>query len=411
MTYKTALEWIGTQQDKMLADVLSLSNLNSGSANVAGIEQVVDQLSALAASLGATEERIALPPRSEVLDNGQILEKQSGPLLRLTKRPNANRRVLLVGHSDTVYPLDHVFQTCRHLDDNTVNGPGVADMKGGLVVMLTALQALERSPHAENIGWQIVINPDEEIGSFASAPYLDEAARAADVGMIFEPALADGTLAGARKGSGNFTLIARGKAAHAGREHHLGRNAIAALARAMALLDDLNGQHEGVTINLAKLTGGGPNNVVPDFALCRFNIRVPTPEGQSWAEQQLELIIARINAEDGISLELHGGFGRQPKVMDKAHEQLFALLRSCGADLGLPPIEAKATGGCCDGNNLAAAGLANIDTLGVRGGAIHSTEEFLLVDSLSERAKLTALLLMKLASGEASWPERATTVR
>ncbi|MEH6629245.1 MAG: hydrolase [Halopseudomonas aestusnigri] len=408
MTYSPTLEWIDQQQDRMLSEVLALCEINSGSANVPGIEKVVDRLSTFASSLGAEEERIGLEPRSDVLDSGEVVKSQSGPLLRLTKWPNANRRILLVGHSDTVYPVDHKFQSCINLDENTINGPGVADMKGGIVVMMTALQALEKSPYAGNIGWQVIINPDEEIGSFASAGHLDQAARAADVGMIFEPALADGTLAGARKGSGNFTLIARGKAAHAGREHHLGRNAIAALARTIALLDGLNGQQEGVTVNVAKLTGGGPNNVVPDFALCRFNIRVPSPEGQAWAEAQIQNIINEVEQEDGISVELHGSFGRQPKVMDKAHQQLFSLLKSCGDDLGLS-TEAKATGGCCDGNNLAAAGLANIDTLGVRGGAIHSTDEFLLIDSLSERAKLSALLLLKLAAGEASWPDRATT--
>ncbi|WP_085906228.1 hydrolase [Kiloniella majae] len=408
MTYTPLLEWIDAQQDSMLSEVLALSEINSGSANIPGIEKVIDRLSDFASSLDAEEERLELPSRTDVLDSGEVVESESGPLLRLTKWPNANRRILLVGHSDTVYPKDHSFQHCTKLDENTINGPGVADMKGGIVVMLTALQALERSPYAGNVGWQVIINPDEEIGSFASAQHLDQAARAADVGMIFEPALADGTLAGARKGSGNFALIARGRAAHAGREHHLGRNAIAALARAISLLDGLNGQMEGVTINVAKLTGGGPNNVVPDFALCRFNIRVPNPEGQVWAEKKLQQIIDEISQADGISLELHGSFGRQPKVMDKAHQQLFSLLKSCGDDLGLS-TEAKATGGCCDGNNLAAAGLANIDTLGVRGGAIHSTDEFLLIDSLSERAKLSALLLFKLAAGEASWPDRTTT--
>ncbi|MFQ5535684.1 MAG: M20/M25/M40 family metallo-hydrolase, partial [Sphingomonadales bacterium] len=209
--------------------------------------------------------------------------------------------------------------------------------------------------------------------------------------------------AGARKGSGNFTAVMRGRAAHAGREHHLGRNAVAALAEFITGIDALNGQREGMTVNAAMIDGGKALNVVPDMALCRFNIRVEQPADQTWIEDELVALRARIGQRDGITIEFHGGFGRPPKVLSDHNGYLFRLFSDCGERLGIT-IAHKPTGGCCDGNNLAAAGLANIDTLGVRGGNIHSAEEFLLLDSLTERAKLTALFLMKLGAGEIAWP-------
>jgi glutamate carboxypeptidase len=281
----------------------------------------------------------------------------------------------------------------------------VADLKGGLVVMLTALQALERSPYAEKVGWEVLLNPDEEIGSPGSAPLLEQSARRNHLGLVYEPALADGTLAGARKGSGNFTAVVRGKAAHAGREHHLGRNAIVALADFVGALDALNGRRPGVTVNPGRIEGGGPLNVVPDLAIVRFNVRVADAEQQTWVDQELQRLGAAIDAREGISLALRGRFGRPPKVLTSANLALFEMLAGCGAELGVG-IRWQSTGGCCDGNNLAAAGLPNVDTLGVCGGRIHSSREFVLLDSLTERARLSALFLMKLGAGELHPPER-----
>ena len=186
---------------------------------------------------------------------------------------------------DTVFAADHAFQHYQYVDDNCVNGPGVADMKGGLLVMLTALQALELSPNATNLGWEVLINADEEIGSIGSAPLLHDSALRNHLGLIYEPSMPDGTLAGARKGSGNFSLLIRGKAAHAGREHHLGRNAIAALATAMTALDNLNQHSDNITVNLGRIVGGGAVNVVPDLAICHFNVRTVTHEDQQFAQR------------------------------------------------------------------------------------------------------------------------------
>ncbi len=397
--YTPWLDWLDTQQDLMLQRTLELSLINSGTLNAEGVNHVRQTLSDYCESLGGTIEVIPVPDYEYVATNGVVETTPLGDALRIKKRPDAPLQIFFCGHMDTVFPIDHPFQNVTWLDDNTLNGPGVADLKGGLLVMLKAIEALERSPWADKIGWEILFNPDEEIGSPGSAPLIADAATRVNLGMIYEPCMPDGTLAGARKGSGNFSIVVRGKAAHAGREHHLGRNAIRAMSDFISALDDLNGQREGVTINPGFIEGGGAVNIVPELCISRFNIRLEQPEDEQWCLDHINQLIQNLNGRDGIQAQLHGGFGRKPKVLSPANQRLFELARDCGSELGMP-IRWQATGGCCDGNNLAAAGIPNIDTLGVQGGKIHSSEEYMLVSSLVERAKLSALLLMKLATTE-----------
>ncbi|MBL4667097.1 MAG: peptidase dimerization domain-containing protein [Sneathiella sp.] len=212
----------------------------------------------------------------------------------------------------------------------------------------------------------------------------------------------DGTFAGARKGSGNFTVTVKGRAAHAGRDHHLGRNAIAAMAQTISFLDTLTGKREGLTVNVGNVSGGGALNVVPDLAQVRFNVRLEMMDDQEWLLDQIENHLAAVNSQDGIHASLTGSFSRPPKPMTPELDRLFTLAASCGDELGIP-VSHTATGGCCDGNNLAAAGLANIDTLGVRGANIHSDQEYMIVESLVERAKLSALILHRLAQSTESF--------
>lgn len=406
--YTPWLDWLDTQQDLMLQRTLELSLINSGTLNAEGVNQVRQTLSAYCESLGGTIEVIPVPDYEYVSTSGVVETTPLGDALRIKKRPDAPLQIFFCGHMDTVFPIDHPFQNVTWLDDNTLNGPGVADLKGGLLVMLKAIEALERSPWADKIGWEILFNPDEEIGSPGSAPLIADAATRVDLGMIYEPCMPDGTLAGARKGSGNFSVVVRGKAAHAGREHHLGRNAIRAMSDFISALDDLNGQREGVTINPGFIEGGGAVNIVPELCISRFNIRLEQPEDEQWCLDHINRLIQNLNGRDGIQAQLHGGFGRKPKVLSPANQKLFELARDCGSELGMP-IRWQATGGCCDGNNLAAAGIPNIDTLGVQGGKIHSSEEYMLVSSLVERAKLSALLLMKLATtDDLSWLKEDT---
>ena len=392
---------LDNQQQNMLDATIELAKINSGSFNADGVNKVLKRLRIMAASLGGKQEILELPP-FEIVDNqGELIQHPLGNALRIRKRPEAPIQIFLCGHMDTVFAVDHPFQTVKWLDDNTINGPGVTDLKGGILIMLKALEVLEKSPWAEQIGWEILFNPDEEIGSPGSAKLIDEAAKRIHLGMIFEPSMPDGSLAGQRKGSGNFSVISHGKAAHAGREHHLGRNAIRALCDFVSAMDDLNGQREGVTFNPGFIHGGGAVNIVPDRCVHKFNIRLSQPNDEHWCQEQLKQIIDQINLREGIQLQLHGGFTRKPKILTPANQKLFDLVTVFGRELGID-IDVKATGGCCDGNNLAAAGIPNIDTLGVQGGAIHSAQEYLLVDSLVPRAKLSAALLLSLAYASAN---------
>ena len=229
-------------------------------------------------------------------------------------------------------------------------------------------------------------------------PVLTEAAQRAHVGLTYEPALETGGFAGERKGSGNFSLVIKGVSAHAGRAHSDGRSAIRAAAQFVVSLEGLNEACEGVTFNTGKIDGGGPNNQVPDLAVVRFNVRVPGPDETKWAQDQIDVCIRKIKALDGISAHIHGGFYRPPKPFNAAQQRLFENVRDTGEALGLT-LDWVSTGGVCEGNNIFAAGVPNIDTLGVRGGRIHSSEEFVMVDSFEERASLSALIMCRLADG------------
>jgi glutamate carboxypeptidase len=307
-------------------------------------------------------------------------------------------QLLLTGHMDTVYGADHPFQELDWLDQVTLRGPGVADMKGGLAVMLAALEALETWGGRARIGYEVVINSDEEVGSPGSAALIAGAARGKRAALTYEPAaLPDGTLAGARPGSGNFSLHVQGRSAHAGRNPQEGRNALVAAADLALRLDAA--KRAGLSVNPARIDGGGPNNVVPDHAVLRVNLRPASGADQAEAEQALEGAIAAVSAARDVRIAMHGGFGRPAKPLDPAAERLFGLVRRCGAALG-QDIAWRASGGVCDGNNIAACGVPVVDTMGVRGGAIHSSDEYLIVDSLAERARLSALVLMRLAAGE-----------
>jgi glutamate carboxypeptidase len=344
--------------------------------------------------------RLENPAPVEAVDAaGRMVEVKHGRHLHLTVRPTAPVQLLFTGHMDTVFAADHAFQTTRWLDDGVLNGPGVADMKGGLAVMLSALKAIEKSTGADRFGYEVVINSDEEVGSPASAALLARAAQGKKAALTYEPAaLPDGTLAGARPGSGNFAFVVHGRSAHAGRNPEDGRNALVAAADLALRLDRL--KRDGLTVNPSRIEGGSPSNVVPDLAILRVNLRPRTPEIEADARREIDAAVAAIATEHGVRLEVSGGFGRPPKPLTPDAERLFDLVRQAGTDLG-QSIVWQSSGGVCDGNNIAACGVPVVDTMGVRGGKIHSMEEFLIVESLPERAALSALTILRLAGGAA----------
>ncbi len=404
-SYSPSLDWLDTQHQRMCALVEQWAAINSGTHNPAGLEKMTRLLLDAFSSLGGDTELLDAASLESVGSDGQIHQQPLAKVIHIIKRPDAPRRVFLGIHMDTVYPADHPFQSTQHVDANTLRGPGVADAKGGLAVMLLALEALERSSATDTLGWEVLINADEEIGSPGSAHLLADAAKRCHLGLVFEPTLADGTLAGARGGAGRFTLVFKGKPAHVGRQFHDGRSAIDAMASTITALSLLNGSVPGAIVNVGHVEGGGPINVVPDLAICRINVRATNQDAQNAVQQHLQQVLTDARRHDGITVQMHGQWTSPPKPMDHATQTLFQHVAVCGRDLGLS-IKCNDTAGVCDGNKLAAAGLPTVDTLGPRGGGIHSTQEFVLLDSLTERAKLSALLMLKLATGQIDWPNK-----
>ena len=379
----------------MLAQVERWAAVNSGTGNLAGLKNVAGQLADSFAALPGDLRLVAADPVESVDAAGRVSTIQRGDHLHVRVRPDAPVQLLLTGHMDTVFAADHPFQNLRWLEPGVLNGPGTADMKAGLSVILAALTALEASPLAERVGYDVMINSDEETGSHASARLIAELAAGKTAALTYEPALPDGTLAGARPGSGNFSIVIHGRAAHAGRNPEEGRNALVAAADLAVRLNALKSLE--LKVNPARIDGGGPNNVVPDQAILRVNLRPATLEAMVAAKTALRDTLANIQRDHDVHCHLHGGFNRPPKPLDPAATRLFELVRDCGAALGLPPIRWNATGGVCDGNNIAACGIPVVDTMGPRGGAIHSSDEFLIVDSLAERAQLSALTMIRIA--------------
>ena len=233
---QAVLDHVAARREAIIGRTIDWANINSGSRNAVGLNAVMDALETTAKALPATVERIPTHGSTSVADDGSVRTEAHAAALKISARPSAPIQVVLTGHYDTVFPADSRFQTVTTRADGALNGPGVADMKGGISVMLAALEAFETHPNRHGVGWTVLLSPDEEIGSPASAPLLAELGARGHVGLTYEPALADGTLAGARKGSGNYHLIVAGRAAHAGRAFDEGRNAVAGAAILAAAL-------------------------------------------------------------------------------------------------------------------------------------------------------------------------------
>lgn len=371
-------------------DLLTLwANQNSGSEHFGGLSRMFELLAEAFRRFGPVES-VPLPG-------------SPARALRVKLRPQAHWQILFSGHYDTVYGADHPFQSCLALDENTLLGPGVVDMKGGLVVMLGALAALQHTPAAEQIGGEILLSPDEEIGSAATRALLEDAARRHHFGLVFEPARENGDLVRARMGTGIFTVTCRGRSAHAGRAPQEGRNAIVALAELLPKIDALNREIPDVLLNIGKITGGGAVNIVPDLAQAEINLRVARRDDAQQLVQKIQQLAAPVNAREGYAVAIEGQFNRLPKEATAEDEKIFAGWKRCAGELGVQ-LNWRDVAGGSDGNLLSAAGLPNLDGLGPVGGKMHSPDEYVKLDSIWQRAQIAALFLYRLAMGEISAP-------
>ena len=394
---QAALDRLAKRQEAMLARTIGWSKMNTGSHNTEGLKAFAPLLAEAFAETEAVVELLPTAPIENVKANGEVEGFQSGPVLRAVARPDAPNQVVLTGHYDTVFP-EGTFTEVTDLGGGKYNGPGLCDMKGGICVMLEALKAFEAGPLKDKLGYKVILTPDEEIGNHASNDAIMAAARTAHIGLTFEPCMEDGSFSGARKGSAVWDIIFKGRSAHAGREPEKGRSALMAAAEFAVKIEALTDAREGTTFNIGSIDGGDAVNVVPALCVVRLGARAPDGPSADWAQGEVDRILAEVLKRDGITAHTHGGFYRPPKPRNAAQEKLFGDVAETAKALGIE-INFVDTGGVCEGNNVFAAGTPNIDTLGVRGGRIHSAEEFLMADSLSERAGLATLILHRIADG------------
>lgn len=386
------------RRERALLDDLRLHvELPTGGRNRAALDETRERLTARAALLGANVELRAGVPGPRWLFGQSAEASETFPVAVCRRDSGQMSAVLIAGHLDTVHDPAGAFRELRiDATGKRATGPGCVDMKGGLVIAMAALEALEEI--GVRIDWTLLLNSDEETGSFESATAIIEESRRMTarprgaLGMALEPASADGGLVVERAGSGQFVLQMQGVAAHVGRDFASGVSAVNRLARAILQCAELSDPASGVIVNIGPIEGGLATNVVPDRARAWGNLRFTDA-------QQSDALVASISS---IARE-HGGtssfaMGRPAKPMTHNVEQFAHGVRAVSESLGMPLPFAR-TGGVCDGNLMQAAGLTTLDTLGVKGGGLHTTSEWIDLATLVSRCQLLAVTMMRAADG------------
>ena len=393
---------IAARSERMLAELAAHVAIPTGQNYTAGLEHYRSLLSARLQKLGATIAFVPGAPRPAWLTPPgpqrdisvpPLPEQIPATLIASHQGRRASKRILLAGHLDTVHDPRGAFQSLTVSEDGkTAVGPGVVDMKGGILIAVTALEAL--AEHAFHFNWTFLLNSDEETGSFHSFDAISRAAREHDIGMALEPALPDGSLVVSRFGAGQFRIEVFGRSAHVGRDFTQGISAVNALAEIILKVAKLNTPKRDIIINIGPLHGGSATNIVPDYAACWGNVRFGDPALVKEVEQQLD----SFNTSDDAlpRVKVHHLMNRPAKPLTPQVQELADLAREVANDLG-QQLPFGSTGGVCDGNIMQHAGLPTIDTLGVRGGNLHRTDEFIELESLVERCQLLAILLMRVA--------------
>lgn len=394
---QTIAQGAAARHAALLSDLRRYVEIPTGPGSTSGLDETRGLIADRLARLGAKLELVPGEPKPAWLEKNP--QPANPPPTLFAKRhtpvtPN-RARVLLSGHLDTVHDPASAFRTLTiAADEKTATGPGVVDMKGGLVIALHALEVLEEC--GQRVSWSFVLNSDEETGSYHSDTALRTIARDCDVGLALEPAMTNGGLVIERAGSGQFMIECTGKAAHVGRDFTAGVSAVNALAACITRVAELPRPEQGLVANIGPLEGGIAPNVVADRARAWGNIRYPSIEAGRELESALKSMQTTGNALPGISVLT--SLNRPAKPLTPQVQQLANLARAAAEDLGQSLPFGK-TAGVCDGNNLQAAGLPTIDTLGVRGGGLHTPTEWIELSSLVERCQLLAVLISRLASG------------
>lgn len=372
-----AIEYLEDNEGEMFSLLRGFVSIQSGTFNKKGVDRMAD---ALLESVGD------LPLRARRVENNTL-----GDIVLLHTAPAENNEaILLVGHMDTVFPADTQFNSYRE-DENHAFGPGVVDMKGGLVEIVFALKALDYSGVLSRIPLRVVFNSDEEIGSPTSGPIIAEEAKKCRAALVLECGGGNGEVVTGRKGRLGLEIHVLGRSAHAALPQDLKPSAILELARKIIDIEALNGAIPGVTVNIGCVSGGTTPNSVPKEAKATIDIRFPSEQAVKGVRAMLSEIVDRIDSP-GTSSSLIEISGRPPMEATPMNKKLFLLAKTSGEQLGLRICE-EYRSGTSDANNIAALGTPVLDGLGPLGGDDHSESEFMIKASLIDRAKLLVSMI------------------
>ncbi len=387
------VETIASRRGALLDDLRLHVGLPTGGSNTPAIDETRERFASRLTALGADFERHEGEPRPDWLfGGGGAGQAPPTAVCRRTDRGTL-RPVLIAGHLDTVHDPEGDFRELHIAPDGrTGTGPGCVDMKGGLVIAVAALEALEEA--GIDASWSFLMNADEETGSYHSEGAIRAEAGRHEFGVALEPALPGGELAVERMGSGQFVIECRGRAAHVGREFGRGVSAVTKLAECIARVAAMADEGAGRIISIGPIRGGNATNAVPDRALAWGNVRFPTREVADETGAMLDALQTEPDAMP--SVVVRRSFNRPAKPLKAQTERLALSARGVAEGLG-QSLPFTKTGGVCDGNIMQDAGLPTIDTLGVRGGGLHTPDEWIELDSLVERCQLLAVLIARLS--------------
>jgi glutamate carboxypeptidase len=317
--------------------------------------------------------------------HAELIDSAAGP--HVHTRFGSSSRVLLVGHHDTVFPLGALAARPFAIDDGKATGPGVFDMKAGIVLAIHALTMLD-----DLDGVELLITSDEEVGSKASRALIEERALACGAVLVMEPSADGGALKTARKGTGTFEVVVHGRASHAGLEPEKGINSLVAAAQLIMRIATFGDPEKGTTVTPTVATAGTADNVVPALTRVRVDARVVAQDEKERVEHLMSTLSSDV---PGAGVEVTGGLDRPP-MPASASESLFHVAEKAAAAKGLADVSGVAVGGGSDGNFTAALGVPTLDGLGAVGGGAHADHEFVLVDTMVDRARLLAAIVAEL---------------
>ena len=378
-------------QDELLARLETLVNIDTGSGQVAGVNRVMEYVAQWLDEIGFT---VTLHPAEGFGNN-----------LMARRRGSGYARVLLVGHVDTVYERGAAETQPFTIRDGIAYGPGVIDMKSGVLMCIYALRALAEEGFDFYDELCVVFNNDEEVSSVGSSPLLRELAPQFDFGLVLESSRSADILTHARKGSDKYIVAVQGVAAHSGAEPFKGRSAVIELAHKMIAIHNLNSLFPGVTFNVTRISSTETLNVVPDMARCYVSVRSFSDKGLQQAATALEQLAAGSNVPDTYTRLTRLPNSRRPYEPTPGLTYLVSLAQAEGEALGMH-ITPERKGGLSDANLLMEMGLPTLDSLGPIGGGMHNlNREYLHVDSIPQRGALLAGLLQRLCLAKSTATE------